>query len=72
MSPNPILKNALIFWAIKAIIMIGIYFWLIAPNLGGLENAIANFINIAYAFLTIFVVFALKDLNVGNLFRFKK
>jgi len=72
MSISPILQNALIFWAIKAIIMIGIYFWLIAPNLGGLDTAMANFINIAYAFLTIFVVFALKDLSISGLLRFKK
>ena len=69
---NPILTNALIFWGIKFVIMVVIYFWLIAPNLKSTDPAVSNIVNIAYAFLTIFVVFALKDLNVSGLFRFRR
>ena len=69
---NPILENALVFWGIKFSLMVFIYFWLIAPNLQNTDPALATFINIAYAFLTIFVIFSMDVLNVTGLFNFGK
>ena len=64
---NPILQNALIFWAVKLIIMAFLYVIFIAPNLSGLDQAVANMINIAYGFLTIFIVFAMKGLQIPGI-----
>jgi len=69
---SPIFTNALMFWIIKIIIIVVIYFWLIAPYLKDLDTAIKNLINIAYAFLAIFIIFGMKLLNVSGLFRFAK
>ncbi len=69
---NPIFVNAVMFWAVKFVIMVIVYFWLIAPYLKGSDPALVNFVNIAYAFLTIFVVFALKSLDLSGLLSFRK
>ena len=68
---NPIFMNALLFWIVKIIIILVIYFWLIAPNLKDMDPATANFINIAYAFLAIFVIFAMRGMDLG-LFSYRK
>lgn len=67
-----IFGNAVMFWGVKTLIMLVIYFWLIAPNLQGLDTAVSNFINVAYGFLAIFVIFAMKGMSVGGLFSFRK
>ena len=71
-AQNPILVNALIFWIIKGAVMAGVYFELIAPNITNSDPAVKSFINIAYGFLTIFVVFALNKLELPGFLNFGK
>lgn len=65
------LKTALIWWGIKALILVILYFWLIFPNLPE-SLALKNFINITYAFLAVFIIFKMKRLDVKGLFSYKK
>lgn len=69
---NPILKNALLFWGIKVLILVVIYYWLVNPNLPIDNTMLTNMINIAYAFLCVFIIFRMKLLEIGNLIKFKK
>ena len=69
---NPIQENALFFWGIKFIVMVVIYLWLVAPSISNLDQNAKNIINVVYAFLTVFVVFALKELSIKNWFSFRK
>lgn len=69
---SPIFTNAIGFWAVKLIIMMVIYFWLVAPYLTDSDPVVINFINIAYAFLTVFVVFALRSLNIPGFISIRK
>jgi len=66
------LANALVFWLIKIVIVAAIYFWLIAPYVKALDPAVANLVNIAYAFLAIFIIFGMRVLGVKGLFHFAK
>ena len=52
--------------------MAGVYFALIAPNITNSDPAVKSFINIAYGFLTIFVVFALNKLELPGFLNFGK
>jgi len=69
---NPIQENALFFWGIKFAVMAVIYFWLVAPSIANFDENAKNMVNVVYAFLTIFVVFALKELSVKDWFSFRK
>jgi len=69
---NPIFMNALTFWIVKIIILVVIYLVLIAPNIENADPLLANFVNIAYAFLAIFVIFGMKLMRVGGLFSYRK
>lgn len=69
---TPIFTNAVMFWAVKFVIMVVIYFWLIAPFLQNSDPAVVNLVNIAYGFLTVFVVFALRTLDISGLMSFRK
>lgn len=69
---SPIFTNALMFWIVKIVIIVIIYFWLIAPYLKDSDPAVANFINIAYAFLALFIIFGMKIMKVAGMFHFGK
>jgi hypothetical protein len=66
------LEATLIWWGIKAFILLVLYFIFIYPNLPSENLAIKNFVNIAYGFLSVFVIFAMKGMKVKGLFSFKK
>lgn len=67
-----ILITTLIWYFIKGVILFILYLLLIEPNLSYENPAVSNLIKIAYGFLSIFVIFAMKGLNVSGLFSYKK
>ncbi|MBI3032573.1 hypothetical protein HYY69_03800 [Candidatus Woesearchaeota archaeon] len=67
-----ILKTTVVWYGIKGIILLLVYVLLIKQILPYVNPGVSYLINIAYAFVCLFVLFSMKGLEINGLVSYKK